>query len=183
VPVSLAIVALGAFALIVAARRRRRQPEAALATAGLDGPDIPAPLPAVVAAPPVDDPFNETHMPRWRRPSLKAARAADRAATSAVAWQLAFVDTAAPGTERRRIRYRLVRLSDAPDEIRSTEVAQLEKNDEVEVLERQASYVRVRTPAGQEGWVHRTTLGPALGMDDPDAPLDPPASEIEPEPA
>jgi Bacterial SH3 domain len=183
IPVSLALITLGAGAVILAARRRRRELEPAMAVTSLE-------VAAALAvgedrggvATPVDDPYNETHMPRWRRPSLKAARTADGRTSTAPVWQLEFRDTAAPGAERRRIRYRLVRLSDAPDEIRSVEVGQLEEHDEVEVLERHASYVKVRTPAGQEGWVHRTTLGAALGMDGAELESDPsPAAEgVEP---
>ena len=78
------------------------------------------------------------------------------------------------GAERRRVRYRLVRLSDAPDEIRSAEIGQLEANDEVEVLDQYSGFIRVRTPLGTEGWVHRTTLGPPIGpADEAIEPVDP----------
>jgi hypothetical protein len=106
---------------------------------------------------------DDTMIPRWRRPSLKAARAATGRTDAEFAGpRLEFRDAGTPGLERRRVRYRLVRLSDAPDEIRSVEVGQLEEKDQVEILETYASYFRVRTPLGQEGWVHRTTLGPAI---------------------
>ena len=88
--------------------------------------------------------------------------------------RLEFSDSGDPGTERRRIRYRLVRLSDDPDEIRSMEVGQLEENDEVEILGTYASYFQVRTPLGQVGWVHRTTVGPAIV---PGTPRDEPPDE------
>jgi hypothetical protein len=64
--------------------------------------------------------------------------------------------------ERRRIKYRLVRLSDGPDEIGSAEIGRLDEGDEVELLERTGSYWRVRTPTGHEGWVHRMTLGETI---------------------
>jgi hypothetical protein len=124
---------------------------------------IEAPVQVAIAA--GDDPYSEAHMPRWRRPSLQAARGRSGRGTVEPAWQLAFTEPIATGTERRRVRYRLARLSDAPDEVRSTDIGQLEANDEVEVLERYAGFILVRTPLGTEGWVHRTTLGPRLGPD------------------
>ncbi len=98
-------------------------------------------------------------MPRWRRPSLRAARMASERAPAPAAVPLAFGDRAADGAERARIRYQLVRLTDEPDEIRSTQIAQLVAGDEVEVLERRAAWARVRTPMGVEGWVPKMTLG------------------------
>jgi SH3-like domain-containing protein len=70
--------------------------------------------------------------------------------------------------ELRRVRYRMVRLSDGPDEILSYEIGRLDKDDEVEVLDRTGVYVRVRTPSGVEGWVHRTTLGDRITLDEAD---------------
>ena len=40
------------------------------------------------------------------------------------------------GHERRMIRYRVVRLLDAPDELRSAEIGQLDQGDEVQLIER-----------------------------------------------
>jgi len=61
--------------------------------------------------------------------------------------------------ERRRIRYRLVSLLDAPDEIRGTEVGTLDEGDEVVLLEKLGTYWRVLCPDGREGWLHKMTLG------------------------
>jgi SH3 domain-containing protein len=145
----------GGFALVVA-RRRRREPVTVVVTEAA----------AALLAPPVADPLKEAHLPRWRRPSLQAARTRNTSRWAMEpTWQLAFSTEAAVGAERRRVRYRLVRLSDAPDEIRSTEIGQLEAQDEVEVLNRHAGFILVRTPLGTEGWVHRTTLGPPIGAD------------------
>ncbi len=140
----------------IAARRTGR------ARKGLPEP-IPEPAPAAVAAMalPPDVPIEEAHLPRWRRPSLKAARAWSERAAPAPAWQLAFEGDAGPTAARRQIRYDLVPLLDAPDEIQSREIAQLQANDQVEVVRTQGSWVAVRTPLGVEGWVHRTTLAAA----------------------
>ena len=155
VPIALvSLVALaGSSGLFVAALRRRRRVPVTVV--------VEAPSPLALA--PGDNPYTEEHIPRWRRPSLQAARTHDERLTVEPAAQLAFREPTANGTERRRVRYRIVRMSDAPDEVRSKEIGQLEMNDEVEVLERYARFVMVRTPVGTEGWLHITTLGPPLG--------------------
>ncbi|HVQ22432.1 MAG TPA: SH3 domain-containing protein, partial [Candidatus Saccharimonadia bacterium] len=75
--------------------------------------------------------------------------------------------------ERRRIRYRMVRLADSPDEILGQEIGRLDEGDEVELLERSGLYWKVRTPRGEIGWVHKMTLGDVVSttpatMDDDD---------------
>jgi hypothetical protein len=162
VPIALvSLLALaGSSGLFVAAlRRRRRIPVTVVVEAS-------SPL----ALAPGDDPYTEEHIPRWRRPSLQAARTHDERRSVEPAAQLAFREPTATGSERRRVRYRIVRMSDAPDEVRSKEIGQLEMNDEVEVLERYARFVMVRTPLGTEGWLHITTLGPPLGPDGEELP-------------
>ena len=64
-------------------------------------------------------------MPRWRRPSLLQARKADPLRANATAPRLAFdqgFNGSLAGTERRLIRYTVVRLLDAPDELRGREI-------------------------------------------------------------
>ena len=54
------------------------------------------------------------------------------------------------GYERRVIRYRVVRLLDAPDELRSVEIGQLDQGDEVQLLEKSGAVLarpRARTVA------------------------------------
>ena len=103
-------------------------------------------------------------MPRWRRPSLMQARKADPGTDLAAieAERLTFAaGLAATGSanERRRIRYRMVRMSDSPDEIQGQEIGRLDQGDEVELLERSGLYWRIRTPLGEIGWIHKMTLG------------------------
>jgi SH3-like domain-containing protein len=62
------------------------------------------------------------------------------------------------GVERRTIGYRLVRVSDAPDDIRSKEVGRVDRGDEVEVVGEHEGFLRVRTPSGLEGWVPRVVI-------------------------
>jgi len=166
VPIALvALIALGGSSglFVVAVRRRRRNHVTVVVEApapvAIGGGEAPAPL-AIAAG---DDPYSEADIPRWRRPSLQAARGRSGRGPVDPAWQLAFAEPTASGAERRRVRYRLARLSDAPDEVRSVAIGQLEANDEVEVLERYAGFIRVRTSLGTEGCGHRTTLGPRLG--------------------
>ena len=66
---------------------------------------------------------------------------------------------AVDGRERRVIRYRVVRLLDAPDELRSADVGQLDQGDEVQLLEKSGSYWLVLCPDGRQGWLHKMTLG------------------------
>jgi hypothetical protein len=66
---------------------------------------------------------------------------------------------AVDGLERRRIRYRLVALLDAPDEVRGVQIGSLDEGDEVVLVEKQGTYWRVLCPDGREGWLHKMTLG------------------------
>jgi hypothetical protein len=145
---------------------------ATFATAGLaptlasdGGPSWPTPS--------SDDP--ESHLPRWRRPSLQAARKADPARMEQVHVAMTFTgagvagDAPIPavlggvdpldGLERRRIKYRLVRLLDGPDELRAAELGYLDEGDEVQLISQRGAYWFVLCPNGQQGWIHRMTLG------------------------
>ena len=96
-------------------------------------------------------------MPRWRRPSLQAAR---KASTRDIPDHvpMMFAAPADAAIRRARVTYRLVRAYDQPDEIRGVEVAWLDRGDEVEIVAEQGRYAFVRTPNGAAGWVHRTTI-------------------------
>ena len=114
------------------------------------GSMIPAPIDA------------EAGMPRWRRPSLIEARKADPARYVATTQRQSFDDgraNAVEGVERRTIRYRVVRLLDAPDELRSADIGALDQGDEVQLLEKSGAYWLVLCPDGRQGWVHKMTLG------------------------
>jgi hypothetical protein len=111
----------------------------------------------------------EATMPRWRRPSLLEARKADPARFVAASQRMSFQDSRVEpvqGYERRTIRYRVVRLLDAPDELRSTDIGQLDQGDEVQLLERSGAYWLVLCPDGRQGWLHKMTLGDVVN-DDP----------------
>lgn len=107
----------------------------------------------------------ESLMPRWRRPSLLAARREDPSRVARAARpSLKFPAGADSLASRRIVRYAVVALLDRPDEVLGRQVADLASGDEVEVLESTGPFWRVMCPDGREGWVHRTTLG-AVGAD------------------
>ena len=93
---------------------------------------------------PSSRPARTTRPGPWRRP--RASASTTRTAP-------------AIGYERRLIRYRVVRLLDAPDELRSVEIGQLDQGDEVQLLEKSGAYWRVLCPDGRQGWLHKMTLG------------------------
>ena len=109
----------------------------------------------------------EMAMPRWRRPSLLEARKTDPLRDpSAPRPRLSFehgLVGPVEGAERRLIRYNVVRLTDAPDELRAGEIGFLDQGDEVQLLERSGSYWLVLCPDGRRGWLHKMTLGDTVG--------------------
>ncbi|HEU0235131.1 MAG TPA: hypothetical protein VFR14_01685 [Candidatus Limnocylindrales bacterium] len=71
---------------------------------------------------------------------------------------LRFTAPAAAGVERRTVRYRLVRIGDGEDDVRSLELGRLDRGDEVEVLAWHAGHAQIRTPEGIVGWVASATI-------------------------
>lgn len=118
---------------------------------------------AVVAQPALPAPFDaEAALPRWRRPSLLEARKADPARVVIASPRMSFEQgrvEPVEGLERRVIRYRVVRLLDAPDELLSVDIGQLDQGDEVQLLEKSGAYWLVLCPDGRQGWLHKMTLG------------------------
>ncbi len=184
-------VAVGATTMMAMALftfgRRRRDDEEAGAPPAPDAYASPPPLSEQLAAeyvalPELGELAGEAGMPRWRRPSLRAARESKGTDLRALeAQRLTFSHTeyaVSHGLERRRLRYRMVRLSDAPDEIRSAELALLDQGDEVELLQQSGQYWQVSTPTGLVGWVHRMTLGDVVAA--PAAPTPPPWQQPSP---
>ena len=159
-------------------RRRDGEPPApdpVLAAHAAAGPEpVPAaslvpPTTSGLPIPPGVDP-DEAALPRWRRPSLMLARKTDPLRTEFAAPALTFADgTVQPvdGAERRRIRYRLVRLMDVPDEVRANEIGILDEGDEVQVIEAVGTYRLVLCPDGRQGWLHRMVLGDVIEADEP----------------
>ena len=141
-------------------------------------PTVPQPTASRTFAIAPDMLADDVSIPRWRRPSVQSARKERRGAEVAHV-PVAFTDELT-NVERRRIRYRLVRVSSLPDEIMGDEVALVDRGDEVELIRSTGAYWLIRTPYGQEGWVHQMTLesGPSepddlapSGSDSDDDPL------------
>jgi len=143
-------------------RRRDEQPtapdhvlkSAAGAGSGALASSILVPALAMPAEP-------DAHLPRWRRPSLLEARKADPLRQPSTAVRLTFDGRSADGEprERRVIRYRLVPLLDAPDELLGNQIGILDEGDEVVPLVKRGAYWQVLCPDGREGWIHKMTLG------------------------
>jgi hypothetical protein len=174
--ISTAAGGTAAWAAFVLFGKRRRDgvaadPESALATAAATGLEVAAGQGLTTV--------DESLMPRWRRPSLQKVRRTDPLRAVAEAPSLSF---AASGLktgedyERRQIRYRLVRLLDSPDELRSSEIGVLDRGDEVLLLERRGVYWLVMCPDGRQGWLHRMTLAePSLEQSPAVVPWEDPA--------
>jgi hypothetical protein len=157
-------VAMGmAFAIFGKKRRDEEQPapDEVLKAKAARGEGVAATAELVGARPFQVHLEGEAAMPRWRRPSLLEARKADPSRSVATSQRMAFDDTAGPDMDRERrvIRYRVVRLLDAPDELRSADIGQLDQGDEVQLLERSGAYWLVLCPDGRRGWLHKMTLG------------------------
>ncbi len=102
----------------------------------------------------------EALMPRWRRPSLLAARRADPTRVARVERAaLRFGPSAEPSPNRRVVRYAVVSLLDRPDEVLGRQISDLMAGDEVEVLDSGGPFWEVLCPDGLRGYIHRTTLG------------------------
>ena len=107
---------------------------------------------------PLEEPVDpEATIPRWRRPSVQAARQS-RSASATVSLPVRFATAPRPGDDRRVVGYRLVRVADSPDEVRSAELGRFDRGDEVEVLEAAREWTRVRGASGLEGWVLSQTI-------------------------
>ncbi|HEV8489123.1 MAG TPA: SH3 domain-containing protein [Candidatus Limnocylindrales bacterium] len=127
---------------------------------------LPALLHNKPAAPepdaPSTTPDEESLLPRWLRPSVRAARVASPKppAPKERRAPLLFAAPVDGATERLVIRYDRVQLLDRPDDALGMPVGELDTGDEIDVLERDAIWVRVRTPADRDGWVPAMTLAP-----------------------
>lgn len=115
--------------------------------------------PVVAAMAPGQAVDPESLMPRWRRPSLIAARKADPLRLARVERPSLRFPVGTDSTSRRVVRYAMVALLDRPDEVMGLQLEDLMAGDEVEVLDASGPFWQVVCPDGMTGWVHRTTLG------------------------
>jgi hypothetical protein len=130
--------------------RRRNETPMGLAASAMPGgmgtsPGRPAPS------------GEDAAIPRGLRPSLHAARQAGWGVPPPRA-SVRFMGPAAPGVDRREIGYRLVRVADGPDDLRSEEIGRFDRGDQIEILETKGPFVRVRGADGLEGWVQQAAI-------------------------
>lgn len=108
-------------------------------------------------------------MPRWRRPSLLEARRADPSRMEPVhRMPMTFSDVSSE-LDLRVVRYAVVPVLDRPDEVNGLRLSDLGAGDEVQVLSTSGAYIEIVCPNGDQGWVHRTTLGQRGGDNVPGA--------------
>lgn len=174
--VALLASTVGGVALLgwfVLAARRRRDPDDP--TTGPAGMPSPEPYGLAFAGAAAGALAGEAAIPRWRRQSLREARARSERDVMPIV-PLQFVAPPTEGVDRRVVAYNLVRMASEPDELLGEEVGRLDRGDEVDVLDKRGVYLLVQAPDGSRGWVHRTTLEvPATP-----APADDPAATAEP---
>jgi hypothetical protein len=72
--------------------------------------------------------------------------------------QRVFIEAPGRGVVRRRITEEQVRLMDAAGDERTREILLLARGDEVELLARHGTFLWVRTPTGEVGWVPDTAM-------------------------
>lgn len=168
--VAIGIVMAGVVGLVGIARRPSRRSateemEAMLAADPLRRPapagTTPKPTAVDSMAPVVQAPVNpEANMPRWRRPSLLEARHADysRMTPANSRMPMRFGDGSGE-LDVRVVRYAVVPVLDRPDEVLGLRQSDLASGDEVQVLRASGTFIEVLCPNGDQGWVHRTTLG------------------------
>jgi hypothetical protein len=168
----MSITVAGLVGMLTLSRRKAAPPadaEAAVAAMRVGDPVAVAPTPdpnaasdpVMAAMAPAQEVDPESLMPRWRRPSLLAARKADPTRLARVERAALRFPAGSDSTARRIVRYAVVALLDRPDEVMGRQLGDLFAGDEVEVLEAAGPFWQVVCPDGMSGWVHRTTLGAA----------------------
>jgi Bacterial SH3 domain len=98
----------------------------------------------------------DVHLPRWLRPTSGSVGVP--AVPPVSRDPIRFTTPPRKGVERSTVAYRLVRVSDGPDDHASIEIGRLDRGDEVEVIGDSEGYLKVRTPTGLEGWIPRMVL-------------------------
>ena len=172
--IAVGIVLAGVTGLVGVARRPRpisgaAQIEAMLAADPLDrkaAAAAPAPSLTEVTrvesmAPKADTQVDpEASMPRWRRPSLLEARRSDPTRLSPSArMPMRFGEHESAELDVRVVRYAVVPVLDRPDEVLGLRLTDLGQGDEVQVVGASGAFLEVLCPNGDQGFVHRTTVG------------------------
>lgn len=175
VAIALGVITAGVVGLVGVIRRprTRRDPvaeiEAMLAADPLE--PRPEPAPQVVSvteatrvesmAPASVEPVDpEANMPRWRRPSLLEARRSDPRGVDVVTRApMRFSEDGSSSGDVRVVRYAVVPLLDRPDEVLGLRLTDLGSGDEVRVVGSSDAFLEVVCPNGDQGFIHRTTVG------------------------
>jgi hypothetical protein len=164
VAVWVALASIGSLVFVhLLVRGSRKQEDRAaflLATAYVLPPAAAAPSPPMQSDEvdePEPTPDPEALIPRWRRPSLQAARKSHWAPVGDVRQPLRFGAGAAVSS-RMVVGFRMVRVADRPDDMEGDELGRLDRGDEVDVFRRHGAFALVRAPDGLEGWVVAATL-------------------------
>jgi hypothetical protein len=178
-------------ALVLVGLARLRRPRGlrteAGQRAGTGGQALSGHVLLSLASGPMSD---DSHIPRWRRPSVAAARfetdnsnavrAASAAAVPPPRPRLAFAESIDKRAERMLVRYDNVPLLEQPDEAFGRILEELQSGDEVEIIERDSLWAHVRAPTGVAGWTPVMTV---TAMTDAGYLLDPATTVVvEPEP-
>jgi hypothetical protein len=171
----LALILATGLVLVVVARRRQqtsRHLEAVQAIVGAAAGVQPVPVRPITPSQPMEP---EASVPRWRRPSLIAARyetdnirairAAEPAAVLHARPARLFAEPTEVLGERMVVRYG-VQLLNRPDEPFGRIMGDLANGDQVEVLEQGDIWSNVITPSGTAGWVPTATLIPSTIVHD-----------------
>ncbi|HEX5590920.1 MAG TPA: hypothetical protein VFX65_11575 [Candidatus Limnocylindrales bacterium] len=158
-------------ALVIARRRLERQERAERRAVTTDPDRMPGRRAEPTERPSVPD--DEANLPRWLRPSLRAERFGMDLSRSRVLpaglplvpptrTPMSFGRPPDDRADRRVIvapRFGLLRV---PDDVEGRAVVELERGDEVEILESDGQWTNVLTPTGHAGWLPTTALGAAL---------------------
>jgi hypothetical protein len=170
------VLATGLLLVVVARRRQqaalRLEAAQAIAEAAVGTPFVP--VRSLAPSPPLE---GDENIPRWRRPSVAAARyetdnvrairAAEPAAMLRARPPRVFAEPTDVLGERMAVRYG-VPLLNRPDEAFGRALENLASDDQVEILDRGDIWANVITPSGAAGWVPTATLSPTAGKGDPD---------------
>jgi hypothetical protein len=185
--IRVALVLASGLGLAVIARRRRRSalpPPAAPAMTEAATQTLAQPVPSRIPNLP---PAGDEDVPRWRRPSVAAARygngntsairSAPAGSTIRTRPARAFAEPTEVLGARTVVRYG-VPLLNRPDEAFGRALGNLASGDQVEILDHGDIWANVITPSGAAGWVPSATLGPMAGKRDGDG--EDPAHGLEP---
>jgi hypothetical protein len=158
-------------AFIIARRRLARQDRAAFAEvaarAAMDLDNQPVQRFEARTRPEVAD--DEADRPRWLRPSLRAERfgielgqhrtlPAHMVAPPPARAALAFGGVPNDLDERRLVQAASVGLLDQPGADVGRRLTQLERGDEVAIIDRDGDWLNVLTPTGEAGWLPESAL-------------------------